>query len=101
MENNDQSDSVTGWNYLSVQLFDHQTKCLSSGQFQNSHSVVSVQEPQRKKKQPPGNEDEGGEREDYLAVGEFSYEQEGSSDGVRGQEGGTVLKERKAKMEGS
>lgn len=72
-------------------------KCLSSGLFHNSHSLVSLQKPQ--KKQPSGNE-EGGE-EDYLAVNEFPYEQGGSSDGVRGLQGGTVLRDRKAKMEGS
>lgn len=31
----------------------------------------------------------------------FPYEQGGSSDGLRGLQGGTVLRERKAKMEGS
>lgn len=31
----------------------------------------------------------------------FLYEQGGSSDGLRGLQGGTVLRERKAKMEGS
>lgn len=41
--------------------------------------------------------------EDYLDefLAEFPYEQGGSSDGVRGLQGGTVLRERKAKMEGS
>lgn len=48
------------------------------------------------KGQPSGNE-EGS----YLAVDTFSYEQGESSGGVRGLRGGTVLKERKAKMEGS
>lgn len=72
-------------------------KRLSSGHFHYSHSLVLLQKPQ--KKQPSGNEERGGE--DYLAVDEFPYEQGGSSDGVRGLQGGTVLKERKAKMEGS
>lgn len=31
----------------------------------------------------------------------FPYEQGGSSDGLRGLQGGAVLRERKAKMEGS
>lgn len=49
------------------------------------------------KKQLSGNEKEG----DYLMSVEYSYGQGGSSEGVMGLQGGTVLKERKAKMEGS
>lgn len=71
--------------------------CLSSGQSfsQNSHSLVSPQKPH--KSGHLGMK----EGEAYLPVDESLYEQGGSSHGVRGLQGGTVLKERKAKMEGS
>lgn len=52
-----------------------------------------------KKQQLSGNEERG---LGGLSGGRmFLYEQGGSSDGLRGLQGGTVLRERKAKMEGS
>lgn len=84
------------------------TNVFQAVHFINSCSLVSLQKPQkkeRKKKQLSGNEEAGGEGlvwgEDYLAVSKFPYEQGGSSDGVRGPQEGTVLRDRKAKMEGS
>lgn len=51
------------------------------------------------KKQLSGNEERGGGG--ISGKRGLIYEQGGSSDRVRGLQGGTVLKERKAKMEGS
>lgn len=78
-------------------------KRLSSSQFRNSRSLALLQKPRKKKRKEKKAavwewREEG---EEYLVADEFPYEQGGSSDGVMGLQGGAVLKERKAKMEGS
>lgn len=61
MENNDQSDSVTGWDYLSVQQFAHQTNVFLAVSFATAAPWPCCRsrekKKKRKKKQPSGNEE--------------------------------------------
>lgn len=79
--------------YLRVQQFHRQT----NGSFREVLLGVAAEAV---KKQPSGNE-VGVQRPVSGRRDGADYEQGGSSDGVRGLHGGTVLRERKAKMEGS
>lgn len=96
MERNDQSDRV-GLPECANSLTVEQTSFLLRSLSEQS-LLGPKAESCKKRKQPSGNEEWcGGLSGGHLLF----YEQGGSSDGVRGLQGGTVLKERKAKMEGS
>lgn len=108
MENNDQSDSVYRVGLPecaivrpSIQMSFKRSISLTVAPWSRCRSH---KKKKGKKSSCLGMKKRGGGLvwgEDYLAVSKFPYEQGGSSDGVRGPQEGTVLRDRKAKMEGS